>query len=169
MGKEIKLHLGCGQDILPGWINVDLRPTPGVDVIVDLNRHRYALKEDGEIKTYQQFWPFRNASVDAILAEDLFEYLAQPPWIFKQCWDVLKMGGTLEFMVPLSDIGSAGFATMEQKSYWTIESCSRLMDKEYGSSYGFAFKALPGAGSIGAYKNAHDAFFLQSKGVKIPL
>ncbi|MGR5864647.1 hypothetical protein ACT7DZ_14145 [Bacillus cereus] len=33
-----KLHLGCGRTILKGWINLDMMPMEGVDVIADLNQ-----------------------------------------------------------------------------------------------------------------------------------
>lgn len=31
-----RLHLGCGSVILPGWINIDVRPYPGVDRQLDV-------------------------------------------------------------------------------------------------------------------------------------
>jgi hypothetical protein len=31
------LHLGCGDDRLPGFVNIDCRYTPAVDLVMDLN------------------------------------------------------------------------------------------------------------------------------------
>ena len=33
-----KLNVGCGRNIMAGWINLDSFPLPGVDVIADLNQ-----------------------------------------------------------------------------------------------------------------------------------
>jgi SAM-dependent methyltransferase len=31
-----KLHIGAGNEVLPGWINHDVAPLPGIDVVHDL-------------------------------------------------------------------------------------------------------------------------------------
>lgn len=36
----LNLNLGCGRHPLEGWVNVDIAPMPGVDVIVDLDACR---------------------------------------------------------------------------------------------------------------------------------
>ena len=51
----VRLHLGCGRDIMPGWVNVDHVALPGVDVIADLDacaRTRLPFEDDsvGEIR-----------------------------------------------------------------------------------------------------------------------
>ncbi len=31
----MKLHIGCGEKIFPGWTNLDIDELPGVDIIDD--------------------------------------------------------------------------------------------------------------------------------------
>ena len=38
MPKLTRIHIGAGAQHLEGWINVDLRPLPGVDVIADVTQ-----------------------------------------------------------------------------------------------------------------------------------
>lgn len=37
-GADLRLHLGCGQKRLPGFINVDRNPSPATDYVADLGR-----------------------------------------------------------------------------------------------------------------------------------
>ncbi|MBE9124810.1 MULTISPECIES: hypothetical protein [unclassified Coleofasciculus] len=32
-----RLHLGCGKNTLPGWMNLDKMPIDGVEIIADLD------------------------------------------------------------------------------------------------------------------------------------
>jgi len=34
----VRLHLGCGQSPIPGWVNIDVQQLPGVDRVLDV-RH----------------------------------------------------------------------------------------------------------------------------------
>ncbi|MBS0622970.1 MAG: methyltransferase domain-containing protein [Verrucomicrobia bacterium] len=45
----MKLHIGCGECILPGWMNLDLEPMPGVDLIDDIRRLEKITDESCEI------------------------------------------------------------------------------------------------------------------------
>ena len=38
----MRLHLGCGGTRLPGYVNIDYRPTPATDATMDLNDPRLA-------------------------------------------------------------------------------------------------------------------------------
>jgi SAM-dependent methyltransferase len=77
----VRLNLGCGHDILPGWVNVDAsdRLGPGVDVwdLDDLP------------------WPWETASVEEIRGVDIYEHVWDPVGFMTECHRVLKPGGLL--------------------------------------------------------------------------
>lgn len=57
--KPIRLHIGSGAQRLPGFLNVDLRPFPGVDLVADVTQ---GLELD-------------DGSVEAVFAEHFLEHL----------------------------------------------------------------------------------------------
>jgi len=61
-----KLHIGCGRTILKGWVNLDIMPLEGVDIISDLN----------QCKTTPL--PFEENSVDEFLASHVLEHIERP-------------------------------------------------------------------------------------------
>lgn len=40
--KLLQVHLGCGDDRVPGFVNVDRRPTSAADAVMDLDLPRFA-------------------------------------------------------------------------------------------------------------------------------
>ena len=58
-----RLHLGCGNEILPGWINHDLVALPGVDVVHDLDAYP---------------WPFETDQFTEVRLYHVLEHLAEP-------------------------------------------------------------------------------------------
>ncbi|MGY1423744.1 class I SAM-dependent methyltransferase [Bacillus cereus] len=61
-----KIHLGCGKTILEGWINIDITPLEGVDVVADLNQ------------CGTKPLPFESDSIDEFLASHLLEHIQKP-------------------------------------------------------------------------------------------
>lgn len=82
----MKLHLGCGDKIIKGFINVDFRKNEGVDVVADLSN----LVE------------FDNESVELIYSSHVLEHFGRLEYklILKKWYDLLKIGGTLRLAVP---------------------------------------------------------------------
>jgi predicted SAM-dependent methyltransferase len=83
--QDIKLNLGCGEDLRDGFINVDLRDIPGV-VRLDVSSQ--------SLKTYR--------GVGHILARDIIEHFpqAEVPGIIELWVSLLEPGGTIEIQCP---------------------------------------------------------------------
>jgi len=61
-----KLHLGCGRNILEGWVNLDSCELPGVDVVADLDN------------CGNRNLPFETDSVGEFLLSHVLEHLKNP-------------------------------------------------------------------------------------------
>ncbi|HEV7766985.1 MAG TPA: methyltransferase domain-containing protein [Thermoanaerobaculia bacterium] len=83
----MKLHLGSGPVILPGWVNVDVRPYPGVDRVLD-------------VREGLQF-----EDVTHIFAEHFIEHfeLEDALQIVRECRRVLREDGVLRLTTPNLD------------------------------------------------------------------
>ena len=79
-----KLNLGCGTDIRPGWINLDIAPLEGVDIVHDINKLPL---------------PFKSDSFEYILCKDILEHVDYAP-LMKELHRILKKGGIIEIEVP---------------------------------------------------------------------
>lgn len=79
-----KLNLGCGGDIKEGYINLDSKKLPGVDVVWDIEKLPL---------------PFQNEEFDEILANDILEHVEYIP-VLKDLHRILKQGGKLAIRVP---------------------------------------------------------------------
>jgi predicted SAM-dependent methyltransferase len=82
----LRLHIGCGPNIRPGWVNIDrVARAPGVVTDVDPT----AL-------------PYPNASVSEVLAEHVFEHFsfAEEELVWREMARVLRPGGTITIEVP---------------------------------------------------------------------
>lgn len=84
----MKLNLGCGNDPKVGFINLDYRQLPGVDVVRDVLRGL----------------PFADETFDLVESENFLEHIPQTDVIFvmNEIWRVLKKGGTAHHIVPLA-------------------------------------------------------------------
>ncbi len=81
----MRLNLGCGEDVRPGYLNCDARALDGVDVVCDASR-----------------LPFAEDSFEAVLALDLLEHFSwrRTTEVLGEWRRVLVPGGRLEVKVP---------------------------------------------------------------------
>lgn len=73
----MKLNIGCGKVIKPGYTNVDIIKGEGVDMIHDLDKTPY---------------PFKDNSADEIIANDIIEHLHYPEGMVRECHRIAKPG-----------------------------------------------------------------------------
>ena len=75
-----KLHLGCGKVIIPGYTNIDIQPSPGVDIKADLRK-----------------LPFEDGYADLIYSCANIEHFGRKEWVgvLLEWQRVLKPGGIL--------------------------------------------------------------------------
>ena len=99
----IRLHLGCGQSPIPGWVNVDVQALPGVDRVLDVRKGL----------------PFSN--VAGIFAEHFLEHLDVDEGLacLVECRRVLAPDGILRISTPNLDWV---YATHYRHGQWTEES-----------------------------------------------
>jgi len=83
----MKLNLGCGSQILDGWVNVDKAGTP--DLVWDLESFP---------------WPWADSSADEVLLSHVLEHLGQKPEIFiaimRELYRICRNGATTRILVP---------------------------------------------------------------------
>jgi len=84
--KDLRLHFGCGERILDGWVNVDGIPNPRADLLWDLR---------GPLPLFSQ-------SVQYIFSEHLIEHLrwGEACRFLRECWRVLQPGGAIRLVSP---------------------------------------------------------------------
>jgi predicted SAM-dependent methyltransferase len=82
----VRLNFGCGDTRYDGWVGVDQRFAPNVDLALDLRRRL----------------PFRNGSVDLCYSEHFFEHLFPDEGQFhlNEVHRILKPGGRYRVVVP---------------------------------------------------------------------
>ena len=82
----LKLDLGCGQNKRDGFIGVDRREFPGVDVVAELKER----------------WPWGDSSVEEIHASHVLEHFTgcERVHIFNEMYRVLIPGGKASIITP---------------------------------------------------------------------
>lgn len=134
-GGLIKLNLGCGPSIMDGYVNVDIVPLPGVDLVADLD----------------QPWPWEDGTVAEILASHLFEHVNDPLLFMAEAWRVLADDGIVDIRVPggvyltpgywlphehsFTDPTHKRFCTPHEWDYWVP---GTRLHEAYGAGFGSA-------------------------------
>jgi SAM-dependent methyltransferase len=139
--EPLCLNLGCGRDIKPGFVNIDARGHPGVDVIADLGKCR------------NKRLPFKESSVDLILMSHVLEHIVDSLGLMQELHRIAKPNALLTIRAPYGSSDDAwgdqthvrayflqSFETFAQTYYeradygyrgdWRFVQCFVLVDQE---------------------------------------
>lgn len=123
--KIIILNLGCGTDIIPEAVNIDKIRLPGVDLVFDLEKFPY---------------PIKNSSVDEVHMYFVLEHLDNQLKILEEIYRILKTKGILFIRVPhgSSCYGSWGeFTHKRGYSYTSFDIFNSSSQRSYYSHINF--------------------------------
>ena len=81
----MKLNLGAGNDIRPGYVNHDITRLNGIDKVHNLNRYP---------------WPWKANTFEEIIANDVLEHLDDFMPAMEEIFRILKPGGIARIRVP---------------------------------------------------------------------
>ena len=89
----LRLNLGCGRDIRPGWVNIDCAPLPGVDHVVNFDA--------------KPVLPFDDNAVARSEGSHVIEHLRNPLPFMEELWRVTEPGGLVSFRCPYGSTDDA--------------------------------------------------------------
>jgi SAM-dependent methyltransferase len=112
MQTKIKLNLGCGRQLLAGYVNCDLVANLKADKHFDLEQFPY---------------PFEDNSVDEVLMNQVLEHLTDVIAVMKEIHRILKPGGIVDIYVPYA---KSDWAVQDptHKHYFTERSMDYFTD-----------------------------------------
>lgn len=130
----MNINLGCGEDIEPGAINVDMVDLPGVDIVHNLMEFPY---------------PFLDGMADYIKAFDVIEHLAnytddkRPSVVafIDEMYRILKRGGKLEIRTPSYDAEFLWIDPTHVRGFDVRSMDFFDPDTDFGKSTGFYSKS----------------------------
>jgi SAM-dependent methyltransferase len=117
-----RLNLGCGDDILDGFVNVDIAPLPGVDLVHDLS--------DLPL-------PFEDESVSEIVCRDVLEHLDYVP-VLRDLHRILRPAGTIWISVPHYSSRSA-FSDPTHRAWFSSYTWRYFTGEKRGYYFDFRF------------------------------
>ena len=120
-GRDLRIHLGCGTDVRPGWVNIDVG-APRADGLVI----RYDLRRG---------LPLGSGTCELIYSSHFFEHLDYRAGVrlMRDCHRALRPGGVLRFAMP-NFRGSFAAYVQRDTDYWELtDICQTLPYVEPGT------------------------------------
>lgn len=99
----MRLNVGCGRNAIDGYVNVDLAPLPGVDVVADC--------EAG--------LPFKDNSFDETVGSHIIEHITNTLNFMQELHRVAKPGATAVFRLPYGHSDDAWEDPTHKRPYYS--------------------------------------------------
>lgn len=97
-----RLNVGCGRDVRAGWVNLDVAPLDGVDVVHDLSRLP---------------WPFADDAFERIEMINVLEHLSDTIGTMQELHRISRPGGRVVIRVPYWNSPDAGTDPTHKASF----------------------------------------------------
>ncbi|MFO1478193.1 MAG: methyltransferase domain-containing protein [Verrucomicrobiota bacterium] len=118
MSQPVKVHLGCGTDYRPGWINCD--------VVADVRADKHF-----DLETFP--WPFEDNSVDEIFMDQVLEHLSDTMKVMAEIHRILRPGGFARIIVPYAKADGA-YQDPTHKRFFT-EKTMHYFSEDYAYNF----------------------------------
>jgi SAM-dependent methyltransferase len=102
-----RLNVGCGRNIIPGWINLDAAALAGVDIVADLESCR------------DRPLPIESDSVDEFLLSHVLEHIRDSLGLMQDLHRVAKAGATAVIRLPYGSSDDAWEDQTHIRAYFT--------------------------------------------------
>lgn len=103
MKKSTKLNLGCGKDIKPDYINLDSFKLAGVDIVHNLEKYP---------------WPLKDNSFEEVYCDNVLEHLSSTIKPLEELWRISKNKSKIIIKVPIFP-GTGAAADPTHKQFFT--------------------------------------------------
>ena len=125
--KSLKLNIGCGKDIKPGFVNIDIVNLPGVDKVVNLDKYP---------------WPFKDNTFEYIYCASVLEHVENVVKFLEEVSRISKDNSIVDIRVPhFSSMGA--YKDPTHKHFFTYYSFDYFTKKENYNFYSdIRFKIL---------------------------
>jgi SAM-dependent methyltransferase len=120
-----KLNVGCGRNILPGWINLDCAALPGVDVVANLE-----LCDEVPL-------PLDDSSVDELLLQHVLEHINKPLPLMQELHRVAKPEALAIVRTPYGGTDDAWEDPTHVRPYFIGSFCYFSQPLYWRADYGY--------------------------------
>jgi hypothetical protein len=119
----VRLNLGCGNDVLPGFVNHDW------------SRHRPEVEVAHDLRVFP--WPWEDDVAEEIRLLDVIEHLPEVVPVIDECWRVLGPSGVLHLRAPHYQSPNAWLDPTHRRPFHTDSFDYFDPDTYWGAKYGF--------------------------------